>query len=157
MTSPQGAENSGVNPKFTLSYDIVRDLLVYGTAAKGFRPGDGNTPVPTTGPDSCLSGLQALGKTAAPLEYGPDTVWSYELGEKATLLDRRLTINSAIYYERWNKVQELIQLPCGFGYTDNVGTAAIRGAEVEINAKLSPSWELAQSGGYIRSWHARAM
>ena len=151
VTSPQGAEDSGVNPKFTLSYDLVQDLLVYGTAAKGFRPGDGNTPVPVTGADSCLSGLQALGKTAAPLEYGPDTVWSYELGEKATLLDRRFTINSAIYYERWNKVQQLILLPCGFGYTDNVGTAAVRGAEVEINAKLSPSWELAQSGGYTHA------
>jgi iron complex outermembrane recepter protein len=147
----QYAQNSGLNPKFTLSYDIAHDFMVYGTAAKGFRPGAGNTPVPTSGPDSCLADLQALGKTSTPNQYGPDTVWSYELGEKVTLLDRRLTINSAIYYERWDKIQQSIILGCGFGYTDNVGTAEVRGGELEINAKLSPSWTITQSGGYTHA------
>jgi iron complex outermembrane recepter protein len=151
VTYPKAANASGINPKFTLSYDIDRDLLVYGTAAKGFRPGDGNSPIPVTGPDSCLSDLQALGKTSAPSQYGPDTVWSYELGEKATLLDDHFTANSAVYYERWNKVQQNVGMACGFGYTDNVGTAAVRGGELEINAKLTPSWTLTQSGGYTHA------
>ncbi|MDB6084195.1 MAG: TonB-dependent receptor [Gammaproteobacteria bacterium] len=150
-TTEVAAQNSGLNPKFTLSYDVVRDVMVYATAAKGFRPGAGNAPAPVSGPDSCLGNLQALGKTQAPTQYGPDTVWSYELGEKATLFDKRVTINSAVYYERWSKVQQLIVLGCGFGYTDNVGTASIRGGEVEINAKLSPSWMLTQSGGYTHA------
>jgi iron complex outermembrane recepter protein len=145
------AQNSGINPKFTLSYDLVSNFMVYATAAKGFRPGAGNTPVPITGNDSCLADLQALGKTSAPTQYDPDTVWSYELGEKATLLDKRLTLNTAVYYERWSKVQQEIELGCGFGYIDNVGAAAIRGGEVELNFKLSPSWTFSQTGGYTHA------
>ncbi|HEY0340308.1 MAG TPA: TonB-dependent receptor, partial [Steroidobacteraceae bacterium] len=151
VTTPFRASNSGVNPKFTLSYDLTHDLMVYGTAAKGFRPGDGNTPVPVTGPDSCADYLQAVGRTSAPSQYDPDTVWSYELGQKATLLDRRLTITSDVYYERWSGVQQSIILPCGFGYTDNVGTAHVKGGELEINAKLTPAWTLQQSAGITQA------
>jgi outer membrane receptor protein involved in Fe transport len=150
-TAYLAAQNSGINPKFTLSYDLNSHLLVYGTAAKGFRPGAGNTPVPVTGSDSCLADLQAHGKTSAPTQYDPDTVWSYEIGEKATLLDKRLTVDSAIYYERWSKVQQSVSLGCGFGYIDNVGAAAIRGGEVELKFKLSPSWTLSQTAGYTHA------
>jgi iron complex outermembrane receptor protein len=150
-TTDVAAKDSGINPKFSLSYDVVPNVMLYGTVAKGFRPGAGNTPVPITGGDSCLADLQALGKNSAPSQYDPDTVWSYELGEKATLLDKRLTVDSAIYYERWNNVQQQIELGCGFGYIDNVGAAAVRGGEVEVNFKLSPEWTFAQTGGYTHA------
>ncbi len=145
------ASDSGLNPKFTLSYDIVDNLMVYGTAAKGFRPGAPNGPIPTSGADSCLPALEALGKTQAPSQYGPDTLWSFELGEKATLLDKRLTIDAAVYNERWSKVQQGIELSCGDGYIDNVGTASVWGGEIEVNAKLSPSWMLSQSNSYTHA------
>ncbi len=151
VTINLAANNSGLNPKFTLSYDVVRNLLIYATAAKGFRPGAGNQHIPTSGAVSCLSDLEALGKTSAPTQYGPDTVWSYELGEKATLFDNRMTVNSAVYYERWSKVQQSIALQCGFSYIDNVGTNSIWGGEIEINAKLTPSWSLEQSAGYTHA------
>lgn len=145
-----GTSNSGLNPKATLSYNFTDDLMVYGTAAKGFRPGSANAPVPLT--DLCLANLEALGKTKAPTQYNPDTVWSYELGEKAELFDRRITTNSAVYHEEWNHVQQEIDLSCGFGYTDNVGTASIWGGETEISLRISPQWSLTQSAGYT---HAR--
>jgi outer membrane receptor protein involved in Fe transport len=145
------ASDSGLNPKFTLSYDIVDNIMVYGTAAKGFRPGAPNGPIPTSGADSCLPALEALGKTQAPSQYDPDTIWSFELGEKATLLDRRLTIDAAVYNERWSKVQQGVELSCGDGYIDNVGTASVWGGEIEVNAKLSPSWTVSQSGSYTHA------
>src|SRR6185437_11765707 len=145
------ASNSGLNPKATLSYNFSDDLMVYGTAAKGFRPGSGNGPIPVTGADSCLASLQGLGRTQAPTQYDPDTVWSYELGEKAQLSDRRIVTNSAVYHEQWSQVQQGIALPCGFGYTDNVGTASVWGAETEITLRLAPQWTLTQSGGYTRA------
>ena len=136
VTAPVDASNGGTNPKFTLSDDVLKDVMVYATAAKGFRPGNGNVPVP----DQC-------GVPNYPRQYGPDTVWSYELGEKATVLDHRLTINSDVYYEQWNRVQQQIIPPCGFGYIDNVGTAHVKGGELEINAKLTSAWTLVQSVG----------
>jgi outer membrane receptor protein involved in Fe transport len=143
-----GASNSGVSPAATLSYDVAPHLMVYGTAAKGFRPGSGDGPIPVTGPDSCLPQLEALGRTQPPTQYGPDTVWSYELGEKALVLDRRVTVDSSVYHERWNNVQEGVGLSCGFGFTGNVGTASVWGGESEISIRLLPHWSIAQSVGY---------
>jgi outer membrane receptor protein involved in Fe transport len=124
---------------------------------KGFRPGGGNFPVPTSGPvgDACEAALQANAGTtsfvSAPGTYGPDGVWSYELGEKATLFDSRVSINSAAYFENWSKVQQLVGLSCGFGYTGNLGDAHIYGAETEVNVLLAPGLLLSANAGYTHA------
>ena len=103
----------------------TRTCCVYATMAKGFRPGGGNQPIPTAGAlgDACEADLQANHGTTsfvpAPLSFGPDTVWSYELGEKLSALDRRVTLNSAVYFEKWNGTQQNIPLACGYPYTAN--------------------------------------
>ena len=114
-------------------------MLVYTTAAKGFRPGGPNTPVPLTGPAQCLTGpgnLQSLGLTSAPSQFNPDNVWSYEVGEKARTLGNTFQINSAVYYEPWTNVQQLVDPSCGFSFTANAGTATVYGSEIEIAANL---------------------
>jgi outer membrane receptor protein involved in Fe transport len=146
--------NQGVTPKFNLSYDVNKDLLVYGQAAKGFRPGGGNQPIPTTGSlgDQCLANLQAIGVNAAPLGYGPDTVWSYELGEKFRSADGHLTLNSAGYFEHWANIQQDVPLACGFPFTGNLGSAHIYGGEVELDALLAPGLLFMVNTGWA---HAR--
>ena len=149
------ARNSGVNPKANLAYTVSDDVLVYTTAAKGFRPGGPNSPVPLAGPVQCLTGpgnLQTLGLTGAPSQFGPDTVWSYEVGEKARVLNNTFQINSDVYYERWSNVQQFVDPSCGFGFTDNAGTAGIYGSEIELAAKLTPAWTVTQNLGVT---HAR--
>jgi iron complex outermembrane recepter protein len=133
-----GERDSGVTPKFNLSYQFDEDLLLYGTVAQGFRPGGGNQPIPTAGAlgTQCLANLQAIGLNAAPLGFKPDKVWSYELGEKFRSGDGRMTINSAGYFENWQHIQQNIPLECGFPFTGNAGDAHIYGAELEINAVL---------------------
>ena len=156
-TSISPEDNQGINPKFDLSYEANRNLLVYGTVAKGFRPGGGNQPIPISGPlgDTCEADLQVNHGTAAfvpaPLSFGPDTVWSYELGEKMRALDRRVTLNSAIYFEKWNGTQQNIPLPCGYPYAANAGVAHIYGTEVELNALLLPGLTFTANGGYTHA------
>ncbi len=150
-TSVGSASATGLSPKATLSATPARDLLVYFTAAKGFRPGAGNMPVPISGPDSCATSLAALGKTQAPLQYGPDSVWSYELGQKAQLLDHRVAVNSAVYLEQWNGVQEHVVLGCGFNYTDNAGDAQVYGSELETQVQITPHWQWMESAGYTHA------
>jgi outer membrane receptor protein involved in Fe transport len=133
------ASDSGFTPKFNLSYTPDGDLDVYVTAAKGFRPGGPNSPIPRPCP-------------VAPTEFGPDSVWSYELGEKAKLLDQRLTLNGDFYYEDWSGVQQEVAPGCGFKFTTNAGTAEVYGAELEVGAKLSPELTVTQNLGYT---HAR--
>ncbi|HVW69454.1 MAG TPA: TonB-dependent receptor [Steroidobacteraceae bacterium] len=154
-SSPEN--NQGVNPKFDLSYAVDRNLLVYGTIAKGFRPGGGNQPIPTSGPlgDTCEANLQANHGTSsfvpAPNSFGPDTVWSYELGEKLRTFANRVTINSAIYFEKWNGTQQNVPLPCGYPYTANAGVAHIYGAEIELSALLLPGLTFNANGGYTHA------
>jgi outer membrane receptor protein involved in Fe transport len=142
---------TGVTPTLTLSYTPTEDLLFYSTIAKGFRPGGGNQPVPVSGGASCLPQLLSYGLSQAPTTYGPDSVWSYELGEKATLLGGRLTFNGDVYYEVWRHIQQQVPLACGFYYTTNLETAGVYGAEVEMNARLTSELSLNASGGYTHA------
>ena len=102
---------TGVTPTLTLAYTPSEDMLFYATIAKGFRPGGGNQPVPVSGGASCLPQLQSYGLSQAPTAYGSDSVWSYELGQKATLLGGRLTFNADVYYEVWRHIQQQVP-PC---------------------------------------------
>jgi len=147
---------NGVNPKFNLAYEFNKDFMVYVTAAKGFRPGGANQPLPTTGPLWAPGGVPlsvtpfkyADGKW--PTSYKPDTLWSYELGEKARLFDRRVTINSSVYYEKWSNVQ-LLELPNDYLLQDNGGNAKIIGGEIELRVALGAGFELGASGGYSQA------
>ena len=155
--SSESEDNEGVNPKFDLSYEVDKNLLLYGTVAKGFRPGGANQPIPISGPlgATCEENLQqSHGTTAfvpAPLAFGPDTVWSDELGEKATIWQDRLTINSAVYFEKWDGTQQNVPLPCGYPYTANAGVAHIYGAEIEMNALLLQGLVFSANGGYTHA------
>jgi iron complex outermembrane recepter protein len=148
------ADNKGYNPKVNLAYTASDDVLVYTTAAKGFRPGGPNTPVPLTGPAQCLTGpgnLESLGLSSAPNQFNPDSVWSYEIGEKARALGNTFQINSDVYYESWTNVQQLVNPTCGFSFTANAGTATVYGSEIELAANLSRSWTVTQNLGYTHA------
>lgn len=148
------AENKGFNPKVNLAYTVSDDVLVYTTAVKGFRPGGPNSPVPLSGPAQCLTGpgnLQSLGLNSAPGQFNPDSVWSYEAGEKARALGNTFQINSAVYLERWTDVQQLVDPSCGFSFTANAGSATVYGSEIELVASLSPSWTITQNVGYTHA------
>ena len=144
------ADNKGFNPKVNLAYTASDNVLLYTTAAKGFRPGGPNSPVPLSGPAQCLTGpgnLQSLGLNSTPNQFNPDTVWSYEIGEKARALSNTFQINSDIYYESWNNVQQLVDPSCGFEFTANAGSATVYGSEIEIAANLSSSWTVEENIG----------
>ena len=141
LTQQAASENEqGVTPKAALSYQFDKDLLVYATAAKGFRPGGGTGPVPTQGATSCEPQLQVEYNShgafvAGPVQFSSDSIWSYELGEKWRSSDNRLTVNAAAYFENWSGVQQTDSLSsCGYVYTANAGDAHVYGGELEVNA-----------------------
>ena len=132
--------NSGVNPRVNLSYSPTRDLDTYVSASRGFRPGGANQIFPPPAdPPHCQP---------APLSFGPDSVWDYELGEKARFLDNRLTINGDIYYIVWNGVQVTPLLSCGYEYDTNGGNGRSFGPELEVDAKLTDQWSVSASAAW---------
>lgn len=133
------ASNSGYNPELTLSYLPSHNLTLYTRIAKGFRPGGGNSPPPFACPQT-------------PLQYAPDSLWSYEAGEKARMFGGRLAANSAAYYERWSGIQQQVAETCGNTYTANAGVADVYGGEVEVTGSLPAGITLTNRAGYT---HAR--
>jgi iron complex outermembrane recepter protein len=133
------ANKSGESPKINLSYMPSDDLTLYAQAVKGFRPGGGNTPAPYACPSN-------------PLQYGPDSVWDYEAGEKGRLFGDRLIVNSAGYYERWSGIQQSVAEICGASYTANAGTADVYGGEFEVSGRITDHVTVTNRAGYT---HAR--
>jgi len=145
--------DQGVTPKLSLSYQFTKDFMMFATAAKGFRPGGGTGPVPTSGPLSCEKDLMDQAGTKSfvpgPDSFQSDSVWNYELGEKFRTADNRVTVNGSIYYAKWSNVQQFNSLPtCGYVYTANVGDAEVKGGELEIEAIVIPELFVSLNGSY---------
>jgi iron complex outermembrane recepter protein len=152
------ASASGTNPMVNLSWSPGAEQMLYVTAAKGFREGAGNFPIPLSGAvgSVCLADLQAIGRNSVPSLFDPDTVWSYELGEKGRLFDGRVTFNSDVYYIVWSRVQQLVALGCGLSFTANGPNAAVKGGEAELQSILARGLILTQSVGYANAAFSQA-
>jgi iron complex outermembrane receptor protein len=149
-------KDQGITPKASMSYQFTKDLMVYATAAKGFRPGGGTGPVPTSGPLTCEAQLQqeygSTGFVNGPTSFKSDNIWSYEVGEKLRLADNRVTVNGSLYFEKWSGVQQTNALSsCGYVYTANAGNAHVRGGELEIQAIVVPELTVSGNVGYTHA------
>ncbi len=155
---------SGTDPKFDISYNIDKDIMLYATVAKGFRLGGANQPIPTAYSTNA-NGVLAANECAlqakllltsncnpnlllqAPGTFRPDQVWNYEIGEKSAFLDHRLIANLSAYYEKWQNPQIATNLS-GYGLTVNGGNARIVGVEAEVQALLAREWNVNVNFGY---------
>ncbi len=131
----KSAANS-VTPKFNVSWTPTPDFLTYVTASEGYRPGGLNQQVP----------VSICGPTAPA--YNSDSVWNYEVGEKARFLDGRVTLNSDFYYDDWRDIQQLLLLNCGYEYYNNAGNGRTFGPEVELTGKITPELTISANGAY---------
>lgn len=135
-------DEDGFNPRVNLSYAIDQDRMVYVQAARGFRLGGTNEPVPAT---ACAADLASRGLANAPGSFDSDHLWNYEVGAKTDWFDRHLTLNVAAYKIEWSKPQVTDQLGCGFNVFVNAGGLDIYGGEVE--AIVRPTDHLTVRGG----------
>jgi len=169
------ASGSGDNvlPKLNLSYEPTPDLTVYGTVAKGSRPGGVNLPIPLptlaqieTNPLAYNCGVPNQNQlhpgtpippgtiyvTSQPAYFSPDSIWSYEIGEKARFDDRRFSLDADVYYVKWKDIQQVIDLSCGYPYSANAGNAVAYGPEVEFSALLVSGLTFSASGAYTKAY-----
>lgn len=147
-TFPFKNHENGFNPKFNLSYEFDRDHMIYAQAAKGFRLGGTNEPVPAT---SCAADLAARGLANAPDSYKSDSLWNYEVGAKTSWLDRALTVNVSAYHIDWKNPQVTAQLGCGFNVFVNAGGLKIDGGEFETVIRPVQGLTLRGGLGYTNS------
>jgi len=157
LTDPTvSTSESGVNPKVGIDYKLAEDKLLYAQVARGFRPG-GLVPSipgnPVADPLGCFAQLEALGYTSADQtkSYKSDRLWNYELGAKTAWLDNRLTVNAAGFFIKWDQIQQMVALRCGFQFRANSGAAEIKGAELELHARPVRNLDLSLGAGYQRA------
>jgi iron complex outermembrane receptor protein len=136
------------SPAATLTYAINDDLNVYARYAQGFKSGgfngetnDFRAPTP-----DCPSGAFELCNP-----YRPETVDSFELGMKASLLDRTLTLNIAAFRNEQTDIQLSIFEATGAASSivRNAAAARIQGLEIEFVARPSDALTVNGSFAYL--------
>ncbi|MGB7417948.1 MAG: TonB-dependent receptor [Erythrobacter sp.] len=133
------------NPRASISWQPTRDHNVYFTYSQGFKGGGFDPRGQTTAaPDLDGDGDIDFDDQFQFLRFAPETVDSYELGWKASLLDNRLNIRLAGFLGQYSDVQ--IPGSVGVdsdgdgindsfvGITSNAASADINGFEFEGTA-----------------------
>jgi len=147
-------KETGVNPRAVITYHVSSDMIVFAEAAKGFRYGGVNQPVPAS---FCGAALASQGLSSAPLTFGPDKLWSYSIGEKTTLGGGRATLNATAFFIDWKDLQTNDTLPCGYYFTENAGRVTSKGAELESTARLTERMTVTASASYTDATAAEAI
>ncbi|MBI2188908.1 MAG: TonB-dependent receptor [Acidobacteria bacterium] len=124
---------SNVSPRVAVAYRLQADRMVYAAVARGFKAGGFNPASP--------AGFEA---------YGEEHTWNVEGGVKTAWLGGRLTANAAVFRIDWDDLQLNLPdplVPAQF-FIANVGRAASKGAEFELNARVRPGVDLFTAIGF---------
>jgi outer membrane receptor protein involved in Fe transport len=125
-TSEEDVVTWSVSPQFHVS----DDAMLYGRVATGYRPGGPNVIVPNV-----------------PPSVDSDTLTNYEVGFKADLAGRAVSIDVAAFYMDW----EDIQVTRAFGGVSgqaNGGKAVSKGVEGSLYVRPATGLTLALTGSY---------
>ena len=117
-------------PRFTLDWRPNEDSLYYISAAKGFKTGGFN---------------DQINIFEAERAYEPETNWTYEIGTRQTLLDRRLFANLTLFYIDWTDQQVVSASAAGAAnntFIANAARSTSQGFELELNARPTNNLEL---------------
>ncbi|HKS54866.1 MAG TPA: TonB-dependent receptor [Steroidobacteraceae bacterium] len=135
---------SGTTSRFNVSYDLSDDVLAYVQVAEGFRAGGPNDQT-----------AASIANVVIPAGFGSDSITNYELGLKTQWLDRRLTLNGAIYQIDWSDIQvsQFANSTNGlrFTYRGNGGKAKVQGVELELAARPTQALQFGLGFAYTDS------
>jgi iron complex outermembrane receptor protein len=133
---------SEVTPRFGVDYTLatggaIDSMLLFASAAKGFKSGGYN-------------GINITNANIARVPYAPETNWTYEVGIKTDLLDRRLRVNANYFYAKIDDLALNATVEVAPGIFDfpvqNAGKATIQGLELELTARPVESLTLFLNG-----------
>lgn len=137
-TTIQSVKSDNTSWKASLAYDLRPNQLLYGTVATGYRGGgvSGNTRLPPQ-----------------YLTYAPETVTNYEIGWKGFMLDRSLAVSADVFDMEYRDMQvsaiehDLAGNPAPV--TVNAGKSRIKGAELELDWRLTAADEIHGYATYL--------
>ncbi|MEM1103684.1 MAG: TonB-dependent receptor [Pseudomonadota bacterium] len=124
------ADNDAFMGSGSIGYEVADFGNIYARYARGYKSG---------GVD-----LAPFFVTVADLDFEPETVDSYEIGGKLNFWDRRLTLNTAVFYQEAQDLQ--VQAFNGVAFS-TLNAARVETYGVEIEYTLTPTDRILLSGG----------
>ena len=135
---------SSISPKLGVDVQLNDDTLAYAYVAHGFKGGGFN-------------GLAVGNPQILASPYNEETVWTLEGGIKTDLLDNRLRINAAVFYNQYDDIQMTAIIDvASFSFAEqNVGKATVLGLEIEASARLSEGLRVFGNVGFMTDRYGR--
>jgi len=106
------------SPMLSLSYRFTDDVMIYGTYGEAFKGGGFTQRV-------------AQIRLSTP-QFKPEFVTSFEIGVKTLLLDNRLRLNAAAFYNDYEDIQIFVRQAIA-PVTVNAGDGTITGVEIDFD------------------------
>jgi iron complex outermembrane receptor protein len=154
----RGRRFDQVTGRVGLDFRLNPDWMIYGSIAKGEKPGGINLIVATVlvPPEGEGAAVPQERVIANPFE--PEEMIAYELGAKGTFLDGRVIVDATLFYNDWKDIV-LRQLQetdpdSGFafdqpvGFNVNAGDAGVLGAELTLGVNITDNL----SGRITAAW-----
>jgi iron complex outermembrane recepter protein len=132
--------NTMVSAVGQVNWQAARNILVYGSYRRGQQAGGFNAPFAgaTIYPDS-------------QIPYKPETVNTWELGEKTTFLHGKGMINAALFYDDFLSYQAFKLIGFNGSQVTN-NPATFYGAELDTEFTPFRGFTLRASGSYVDAW-----
>lgn len=126
--------SAAVLPKFAIDYQVSPNVTLYGTVARGFRPG----------------GVNLFADDETTLLFRSERSWNFEVGVKSSWLDDKLGVNLSFFANPVKDYQVVTFEPVTFRPVDIFNADAdIKGLELELRATPVDGLDLTAGLGLI--------
>jgi len=127
---PKHEKDTGLIHRVNLTWKVDKDLMVYATWSRGFRPG-------------------GINRRADIPAYKADYLTNYEIGWKTQWADRKIRWNGAIFMDDWKNFQYSFLGQNSFTEIHNGPNARIKGIESDISIYPMAGLSLNATGAYL--------
>lgn len=130
------------SPMASLQYRMSDQVMVFGTVSTGYKSGG-------------FAGSQGV-EAAASVPVDPENVTNYELGMKGDFLDNSMRLNVTAFYMKYKDLQvtrfgPVPSSPFGTFLTTNLGSAKIKGLEMEMTWQMTENLTFNANYAYLDS------
>ncbi len=135
-------EADNLSPQATISWHPVPDVTLYGSYKQGFKGGGYS-----------FSSLLSPATRIDQITFRPEKARGFEAGAKATLFDRRLSLDLSVYNYLYSDLQVTAYDAATTAFTiQNAASSRIKGVEVGGRLQVSDAFQLRGNAAYN---HAR--
>lgn len=123
-------------PKASLQYRFTNDEIVFASVSKGYKAGGFNTTV----------------ERDEDRAFKPEESWNYEIGTKASCLDKLIYTELTLFYIDWRDQQISQTQPSGRGFLlRNAGRSSSKGLELTMHINPLENLSVQLTYGYTHA------